>query len=258
MAMAGACPRERERREQLLQHLRTGSLGDVPRDLLREPWRDTRPHVRCVAKFLGTWQVHLKLFSWIELIRAFGGFLLGVVALLAALLSIPAALFSILGVDLISLGIVDLASLRVDLISLRTLWGSAPTTLAPPTWPKILFQAVLNILASVLVALPAFGLTLFLLGRLSCTRDALILDLNRLGCTLANGPRRVRWRDVIGVSPDRKAWIIVRLEDHAVLLARVPKADRDALVSIMGELIRHHDPDLHGLVPAPESDPDPE
>ena len=43
------------------------------------------------------------------------------------------------------------------------------------------------------------------------------------------------------------------MEDHASLLVRVPKADRDTLVAIMGELVRHHHPDLHGLEPAPRS-----
>lgn len=249
--MAGACPRERKRRVQLLQHLRVGSLADVPRELLRKPQPGTRPFVLLVAEYAGSWQVYLGLFSWIELIRAFSGFLLGVIAFLAASLSIPAALFSILGIDLISLGIIDL-------ISVRSLWGSSSTTLALPTWLRILFQWVLIPLLEFLTASLVFVLTMFLLGKLSCTRDTLILDLDRLRCTLANGPRRVRWQDVISVTPSGKAWIRVLMEDHAVLLVRVPKADRDTLVSSMGELIRHHHPDLHGLVPAPEFSPDPE
>lgn len=208
--MTSTCPREQERREQLLHHLRAGSLEEVPSDLLREPPLDTRPAVRLVAEYPGVWQVFLGFHSLLEWCKAIVKFLIGLVTLLAAL-------FSILEVDWISL------------------WATAWDLLgAAPPWLKILFQVVLRPLGVLLAPTTIFLLTLFLLGQLSCTWTALRLDLNCLRCTLANGPRRVQWRDVIGVSPDRKAWIFVLMKDHAGLLVRAPKADRDTLIAIMG------------------------
>ena len=41
---------ERIRRCELLRHLRTGGLSDVPDGLLFDPWSDTRPFVKMVAQ----------------------------------------------------------------------------------------------------------------------------------------------------------------------------------------------------------------
>ncbi|MCY4520134.1 MAG: hypothetical protein OXC13_05070 [Caldilineaceae bacterium] len=224
---------EQKRLRALLCHLRCGPLNDVPIDLLLEPPADTRPSVMLVAESTGSWQVFLGFRSPLEWFKAIAKFLIGLVTLLAAL-------FSILEVDLGSLWATAWSSLR-----------------ASPPWLEILFQGILVPLGMVLAPTLMFLLTLFFLGQLSCTRAALRLDLNRLRCTLVNGPRRVPWRDVITVSPDRKAWIWVLMEDHAGLLVRVPKADRDTLVAIMGELIRHHHPHLHGLASAPRSGSEP-
>lgn len=224
--MTSICSREQERREQLLHHLRAGSLEKVPSNLLREPPPDTRPAVKLVAEYPRSWQVFLGFRSPLEWFKAMVKFLIGLVTLLAAL-------FSILEVDWVSLW--------------TTSWGLLG---AAPPWLKILFQVVLRPVGVILAPAVSFLLTLFLLGQLSCTWTSLRLDLNCLRCTLANGPRRVRWRDVIGVFPERKAWIHVLMANHAGLLVRVPKAERDTLMSIMGELIRHHHPDLHGLEPA--------
>lgn len=227
--MTSICPREQERREQLLHHLRAGSLEEVPSNLLLEPSPDTRPAVMLVAEYPGSWQMFQKFRSPLEWFKAIAKFGIGLVTLLAALSSIPE---------------VDLASLWT------TAWGLLGSA---PAWLKILFQGILVPVGMVLTPTAIFLLTFFLLGQLSCTRAALRLDLNRLRCISVNGPRRVQWRDVITVSPERKAWIFVLMEDHAGLSVRVPKADRDTLVAIMGELIRHHHPDLHGLEPAPRS-----
>lgn len=95
-------------------------------------------------------------------------------------------------------------------------------------------------------------ITLILLGRLSCTWGALILDLDYLHCTMVNGPGQVRWRDVLEVTPVLKSSIRIQLENHMFLLVHVPEDDREWLVQIMEQLILHHQ-DLHGVFPDSDS-----
>ena len=221
---------EPQRQQELLHHLRTGQLADVPPRFLREPRSRTRPFVRLVADVGKVWQVFLGRFSLIEFIRTFVGFLAALATLLAALNSLP-------GVDLVLLW-----------TALRDVWGPTLAVLAFPTWLSLLFPLVLPSL----VVLVIFVVVLFLLGRLSLTRDVAILDLNCLYFAGATGPEYVWWRNVIEVLPKRKSWIRVRQEDGVDLLLRVPQADRGWLVEIMRQLLWHHHRDLYGTVPDKE------
>ena len=200
---------EQKRRCQLLHHLRTSRLNDVPFGLLLEPSRDMQPYVRLVAENSGTWQVYLRQFTLIELIRAAIMFLIGLASLLATLSSL----------------------LKVNL---APLWTISPNMLDPipalftsTPWLEALFQQVLMPIGLMLMGVIVLVFILFLLGRLSCTWNSLTLDLNSLYCTLAKGPKHVWWWNVNAVSPFGKAWIRMWLEDHTVLLVRVSPADRD-------------------------------
>ena len=144
--MTSICPREQERREQLLHHLRAGALEEVPSNLLLEPPPDTRPAVMLVAEYPGSWQVFQKFRSPLERFKAITKFAIGLVTLLAALFSIP----------------------EVNLVSLwATAWGLLESA---PAWLKILSQRILVPAGMVLAPTAIFLLTLFLLGQLSCTR----------------------------------------------------------------------------------------
>ena len=222
---------EPQRQQELLHHLCTEQLADVPPGFLRDPRSRTRPFVGLVADVDKVWQVFLGRFSLIEFIRTFVGFLAALAALLATLNSLPG---------------IDLALLWT---ALRDAWGPTLAVLAFPTWLSLLFPLVLPSL----VVLVIFVVVLFLLGRLSLTRDAAILDLNCLYFAGATGPEYVWWRNVIEVSPQRKSWIRVRQEDGVDLLLRVPQADRCWLVKVMRQLLRHHHRDLYGTISANEA-----
>ena len=53
--------------------------------------------------------------------------------------------------------------------------------------------------------------------------------------------------------PRRKRQIIVVLSDGGVLRLRVPRADRDWLMDVIEQLLRHHHRDLFGICPDPEA-----
>ena len=217
---------EPQRQQELLHHLWTGRLNDVPPYLLQDPWRDTRPCVKLAAGYDAVWQVFLRQISLIELIRTLIGFVAAVVGFMAALAALN----------------FDLALLLLDRLT------SMLAVLASPTWLGLFFQLVLPFLVGVV----AFVVVLFLLERLSLTRDVVILDLNCLYVGGAAGRDYVSWRNVIAVSCERKSWIRVRLEDGVVALLRVPQTDRGWLVKIMRQLLRYHHRDLYGTVPDKE------
>ena len=63
------CPCERRRLENLLHRLReSGSLKDVPLELLLEPSLGTRPSVKLVVHYPRRWQVIAKSFSLADII----------------------------------------------------------------------------------------------------------------------------------------------------------------------------------------------
>lgn len=103
----------------------------------------------------------------------------------------------------------------------------------------------LGLTVAVLLFLMFLGL--YALGRLSRRKDSLTLDLNELRHAAAEGLRHVSWSDVYAVTPGRPCWIRVKLEDGSLLRVCVPQNDRDTLVGIMQQLIRHHHGHLHGL-----------
>ena len=83
------------------------------------------------------------------------------------------------------------------------------------------------------------------------------LDLNELRHSAPDGLRQVPWNEVYTAGWGAWDWVRVELENGGVLLWRVPVADRERLIQIMRELMRHHYRDLHGLEPSP-ADPDTE
>ncbi len=76
------------------------------------------------------------------------------------------------------------------------------------------------------------------------------LDLNGFYYAAPDGPRTATWRDVIVVSSGRW-WVRVWLENGVVLRLRVPRPDRDWLVDVIEQLLRHHHRDLFGICPDP-------
>lgn len=215
---------------KLLHHLRTNRLDNVPCGLLWEPGLDRQPRLGFVAYYDISCQVLIKQFTWITFIR-------DLFVLMTGLASLLTALFILRNGNWVSLWMMILA-----------LWESLPTPFASISWLGGLFQHILMPMGWLLALVVIAGFALFLRGRLSCTWDALILDLNYLHCTMANGPEQVRWRDVLAVSPARKCWIRVQLENHMILFVRVPEDDRECLVRTIGQLILHHQ-DLYGVFP---------
>ena len=215
---------------KLLHHLRTNRLDNVPHGLLWKPGLDTQPRLGLVADYDITCQVFLRQFSLITFIRALFVLMTGLASLLTALFILPEGNWTSVWVMILAL------------------WESPPDPFASIPWLGILFQQILMPMGWLLALGVIAGFALFLRGRLSCTWDALILDLNYLYCTMANGREQVRWQDVLAVSPARKCWIRVRLENQVMLFVRVPEDDRECLVQTIGQLILHHQ-DLHGVFP---------
>jgi hypothetical protein len=77
------------------------------------------------------------------------------------------------------------------------------------------------------------------------------MDLNELRHAVPDGLRQVRWNEVYTADRGAWDWVRVKLENGGVLLWCVPVADRELLIQIMRELMRHHYRDLYGLEPSP-------
>ena len=228
---------EPQRQQELLHHLWTGRLNDVPPYLLQDPWRDTWPFVKLAAGYDAVWQVFLRQISLIEFIRALIGFTAVFVGFMASLATLLAALNPFPGVDL-----------ALPWTLLRDAWGPPLAVPASLAWLRQ-FHQIPSFLTGILAGSITVVGVLLLRDRLSLARDAVILDLNCLYVGGAAGHDYVSWRNVIAVSCEGKSWIRVRLEDGVVALLRIPQADRGWLVEIMRQLLRHHHRDLYGTVP---------
>lgn len=224
---------EQERRQgQLLDCLRDGPLDDVPAHLLLRSQPGTRPFVGLVADYCKSRQFYLGYCS------------------------IPRAL----------------AASAAIAVPVRVLFWRPPLGIANPVLGTALGDvwevstivqwwlreiATVGLLAMILVAL--FLLGLYALGRLSWRKDFLTLDLNELHHATSNGLRNVPWSDIYAVGPGRPGWIRVWLEDGGALRIRVPQGDRDWLVQVIEQLLRHHHRSLHGIMstgdPQPAAEP---
>ena len=119
-----------------------------------------------------------------------------------------------------------------------------------PGWGGVVqvVPTLVNVVGAALLVYYAMNLT----GQVSSQRDVLMLDLNGLYHHSPSGPLNVSWRNVLAVAPGRTRWLRVWLEGGGVLWLRVPEADRDWLVDVIRQLLRHHHQDLYGSCPAPE------
>ena len=230
------CIGEQERRRELLRHLRSGQLADVPPSLLLPPRPgsrplDRRPFVRLVVEYAKARQVFLGALSWFEVVRflaSLGG-LWGLFKLLSAFPEIDSVLLWTTVVGMLE-------------HALQPAVASAP-------WLKLIVEWDLwFVVVVVVLGLVLWLVALILLGRLSWFRYVLILDLNCLYYYKDDGMCHVGWQDVMAVSCHRKRWIRVRLEEGEVLYLCVPQTDRDWLVQTVRQLIRHHHGNLYGQV----------
>ena len=210
-----------ERLRQLLCHLRRGPLHEVPVDLLREPQTGTRPAVKLVAHYPKVRQVYLGSFPRLAVFRL----------LPVAVLWVVAAQVAVLEAWLLTVESVPWWRDAVQLV------------LGPASW--IIVPIVLSLVA------------LNLRRQFAWTRDLLALDLNELRHAAPDSLRQVPWSEVYTAEWGVWDWVRVELENGSVLLWRVPVADRELLIQIMRELMRHHYPNLHGLEPSP-ANPDTE
>lgn len=214
---------EETRQQELLSHLRLGSLTDIPPRLLLKPRRGTRPFMQLVAHYPKVWQIfsgRTSLFQAVAVL-ALVGFLmdrLGIFLDLSWIGSVPTCVDSNLASNLSCLSrmLIKLGLLIVYILLILVLF--------------ILFP-------------------LYLLGKLIFARNTLSLDLNGLHHASADGLPYTPWQDVHGVDLDKLHWIRVQLKNGILLRLRVPKADRNRLVKTMRQLLRHHYGDLSGQIP---------
>ena len=215
---------EPQRQPKLLHHLRTGQLVDVPPGLLKDPWSSTRPFVGLVADCDKVRQVFLRSLSKGQVIGS-----LVAIGTLATLLEVNLAELWTTIVNLL------------ELVLASAVPGLGGVVQVVPT--------LVNALGAALLVYYAMNLT----GQVSNRRNTLVLDLNGLYHDSPSGPLNVSWRNVLAVAPGRTRWLRVWLEDGGVLYLRVPEADRDWLVDVIKQLLRHHHQDLYGTFPDPEA-----
>lgn len=208
---------EPERLRQLLCRLRRGPLHEVPADLLREPQPGTRPAVRLVAYYPKVRQVYLESFP-------------------------PLAVFTVFR-------LLPVAVLWLVAAQLTELEAWLLTVAAAPWWQAAV-QLVLGPAAWIVVLTVLLLAALNLRRQFAWARNLLALDLNELRHAAPEGPRQVPWNRVYTAGWGIWHWVHVELEDGGVLLWRVPVPERELLIQIMRELMRHHYRDLHGLEPA--------
>ena len=212
---------EPERLRQLLCRLRLGPLHGVPADLLREPQSGTRPAVGLVAHYPRVQQVYLGNYP-------------------------PLAVFRLLPLAVLWLVAAQVAGLEAWLL-----------TIAAAPWWRAAVQQVLGPAAWIAALAVLFLAALNLRRQFAWSRSLLALDLNELRHAAPEGPRQVPWSRVYTAGWGAGHWVRVELEDGGVLLWRVPVPERELLIQIMRELMRHHYRDLHGLEPVPaDSDTD--
>jgi len=211
---------EPERLRQLLCRLRRGPLHEVPADLLRKPQLGTRPAVRLVAYYPKVRQLYLGSFP-------------------------PLAVFRLLPLAVLWVVAAQVAGLETWLL----------TVAAAPRWQAAV-QLVLGPAAWIVVLTVLLLAALNLRRQFAWARNLLALDLNGLRHAAPDGLQQVPWRGVYTATWGLWDWVRVELEDGGVLLWRMPVAERELLIQIMRELMRHHYRDLHGLEPAPPPDPD--
>ena len=204
---------ERERLEKLLYHLKTSALADVPADLLLEPLARTRPNVRIVAYCGNVRQVLVtRLFRTREIFK---------VAPVVAVYFLIRELVDVLTGRLVS-GITDP---RIEGVT-----------------QMFLGLAFMGVVGGLLVLVAQF-----VLGRITMDRDPLFLDLNELiHYTPTRSDQHTPWRDVYTAEDFRSNWIGVKFEHGGYLACRLLDGNRDVLVQIIRELVRHHHPDLYG------------
>ena len=223
--MAGnACwQNEQERRQrQLLDHLRDGSLDDMPSHLLLCSRPGTRPFVGLVVHYRKVRQFFWRYCTIFQALSA------------SAVIGAPIGGFLFfrqpLGITNPESGMVPLDMWEVSTIVQWLL--------------RELFTIGL-LVASMLILLL---LGLYALGHLSWRKDSLTLDLNELHHASSDGLRHVPWSDIHAVYPGQPGWVRVELEDGGVLRIRVPQNDRDWLVQVIEQLLRHHHRGLHGAM----------
>ena len=208
---------ELQRQQQLLHHLCTGQLNDVPNELLLEPRSDTRPSVRLVSYYPMLQQMVVGNFSPIDVVK------------------------------LVPSTFLVLVALQVERLESWLL------TAVAASWLRDVVQLVLEPVVWFAVAAVVFLAIANLRGRWSWTRNLLTLDLNELRVAMPDRLRQVPWCGIYTASRGILGWVRVELEDGMVVLLRVPKADRDMLIDIMRGLIRLHHRNLYGQAPDPGS-----
>ena len=205
---------EPQRQQKLLHHLRTGRLADVPDELLLEPRSDTRPSVRLVAHYPVLQQMVVGNLSLPDVVKL-----------------VP-SIFLVL------------AALQVERLESWLL------TAVAASWLRDVVQ-ILEPVVWFAVVVVVFLAAANFRGRWSWTRNLLTLDLNELRVAMPDRLRQVPWRGIYTASCGFLGWVRVELEDGMVLLLRVPEADRDWLVDVIRQLLRHHHQDLYGSCPDP-------
>ena len=146
--------------------------------------------------------------------------------------------------------LLPVAALWVVAAQVAALEAWLPTVVSVPWWRDFV-QLVLEPATWIVISIV---LSLAVLNRrrqFAWSRDLLALDLNELRHAAPGGLRQVPWSEVYTAGWGAWDWVRVELENGGVLLWRVPVADRERLIQIMRELMRHHYRDLHGLEPSP-------
>ena len=197
----------------------------LPVDLLREPQTGTRPAVKLVAHYPKVRQVYPGSFPRLAVFRL-----------------LP----------------VFVAVLWVIAVQVAALEAWLPTVVSVPWWRDAV-QPVPGPMAWIIVPIALSLAALNLRRQFAWTRDLLALDRNELRHAAPDSLRQVQvpWSEIYTTDWGVWDWVHVELENGGVLLWRVPVADRELLIQIMRELMRHHYRDLHGLEPSP-ADPDTE